>query len=425
MFLVQQVYDEQIVDGYDKYIRSNNKKCDIFEKILKKSNVDIEWINKKQQPYNFKMPFSSGTAQVNLYLSCVTYLGKPHPKYKKRMQLSDSADRSFLEEDNTQENITLMIGLYLYDENNIMFVAWDSSSNKQAGKSKSSHVYTNDILLATKNGVSQRKDKNGNNIYCFKPEYLNDFINYNYLYLEHQISFIEYLNEFNKDIDEYMFLDGIVDYLKEDLIGRNSVWDGKECLKEMKDNNYRNWAQTEWQGFFLEYLMQKELNSSNSKIEQLLEIPGPKYGKTVFDSFYNIPWDFKVHVNDNNQVITNDMEAIESALNDYGKIGFIILSGDAEKEIETEFSDWRNELKGGLSKNQLDNIAKNKKHRKLKTKFTPTEIKVITIDNNGLTNHGILRGLKNPNGNIRRDKLVINLDKLTEEEIILSELLSD
>ena len=168
MFLVQQVYNEQIVDGYDKYIRSNNKKCEIFEKILKKSNVDIEWINKKQQPYNFKMPFSSGTAQVNLYLSCVTYLGKPHPKYKKRMQLSDSADRSFLEKDNTQDSITLMIGLYLYDENNLMFVAWDSSSNKQAGKSKSSHVYTNDILLASKNGVSQRKDKNGNNIYCFK-----------------------------------------------------------------------------------------------------------------------------------------------------------------------------------------------------------------------------------------------------------------
>ena len=119
MFLVKQVYNEEIINGYDKYIRSNSKKCDIFEKILKKSNVDIEWINKKQQPYNFRMPFSSGRAQINLYLSCVTYLGKPHPKYKKRMQLSDSADRSFLEKDNTHDNITLMIGLYLYDENNL------------------------------------------------------------------------------------------------------------------------------------------------------------------------------------------------------------------------------------------------------------------------------------------------------------------
>ena len=64
MFLVQQVYNEQIIDGYDKYICSNNKKCDIFEKMLKKSSVDIEWINKKNQPYSFRMPFSSGTAQV-------------------------------------------------------------------------------------------------------------------------------------------------------------------------------------------------------------------------------------------------------------------------------------------------------------------------------------------------------------------------
>ena len=70
-------------------------------------------------------------------------------------------------------------------------------------------------------------------------------------------------------------------------------------------------------------------------------------------------------------------------------------------------------------------MLKKKKHRKLKTKFIPKEIKVITIDSKGLTNHSMLRGLKNPNGNIRRDKLVINLDKLTEEEIILSELLSD
>lgn len=425
MILVQQVHNEKVINGYDKYVRSNNKKCDIFEKALKKSNVNIEWINKKKQPYNFKIELNDESTQINIYLSCITYLGNPHPKYKKRMQLSEAADKSFLERDNTKDNITLMIGLYLFDENNPIFVAWDSSSNKTAGKSKSSHVYVNDILLATKNGVSERKDKNHNNIYCFKPDYLLEFIKYNYLYLEHQISFIEYLNKINKNINEYMFLDEIVNSLKEDLIIRNFVWDGKTCLKEMKENNYRNWTQTEWQGFFLEYLMQKEMTKSKKKMEQILEIPGPKYGKTIFDSFYNIPWDFKVHVNDSNQIITNDMEAINLALKEYGEIGFIILSGSAEKELGTEFSDWRNELKGGLSKNQLNNIAKNKKHRKLKTKFIPSEIKVITIDKDGLSKHKVLKGLKNPNGNIRRDKLIINLDELSPEEIILCELLSD
>lgn len=425
MFLVQQVKNGQIVDDYDKCIRSSKVKCDVIEKALKLKNIDITWINKNQQPYNFFMKLKHEDTKINVYVSCVTYLGKPHSKFKKRMQLSNSADRSYLEVDNTKDSITLMIGLYLYDENEPIFVAWDSSSNKDAGKSKSSHVYTNDILLAVKNGVSQRKDKNHNNIYCFKAQYLFDFINYNYLYLDHEISFIEYLNNFNKNIDEYMFLDDIVNFLKEDLIGRNLVWDGKVCLKEMKDNHYRNWAQTEWQGFFFEYLIQKELTSKESKLEQILEVPGPKYGKTVFDSFYNIPWDFKVHVDDNDRVITNDMEAIQLALNDYGKIGFIILSGTAEKEQSTEFSDWRNELKGGLSKNQLDNIAKNKKHRKLKTKFIPKEIKVIVINRDSLSKHGILKGVRNPNGNMRRDKLMVHLSKLTQEEIILSELLSD
>lgn len=424
MFLVQQIKDGKIVNDYDKTLRSPKVKCDFFEQSLG-SKIDIEWIDKKNQPYQFRLKFNDMYTNFNVYMSSVTYLGKPHPKFKKRMQLSDSADRSFLNSPNSKTNITLMLGIYLYDETNPIFVAWDSSSNMNAGKSKSSHVYINDIMLAMQNGVSQRKDKYNNSVYCFKPNYLFDFINYNYLYLEHEITFIDYLKEFDSEIDEYMFLDGIVDFLKEDLIGRNSVWDGKDCLVEMKANNFKNWAQTEWQGFFLEYLMQKEAKKENGRLEQILDIPGPRYGNTVFDSFYNIPWDFKVHVDENNQIITNDMEAVNKALEDYGKIGFIIVSGSAEKEINTEFSDWRNEFKGGLSKNQLDNIAKNKKHRKLKTKFKPTEIMAIVIDKNGLSKHGILKGLRNPNGNIRRDKLVLYLDRLNEEEIILCELLSD
>ena len=424
MFLVQQIKDGKIVNDYDKTLRSPKVKCDFFEQSLG-SKIDIEWIDKKNQPYQFRLKFNDMYTNFNVYMSSVTYLGKPHPKFKKRMQLSDSADRSFLNSPNSKTNITLMLGMYLYDETNHIFVAWDSSSKMNAGKSKSSHVYINDIMLAMQNGVSQRKDKYNNSVYCFKPNYLFDFINYNYLYLEHEITFIDYLKEFDSEIDEYMFLDGIVDFLKEDLIGRNSVWDGKDCLVEMKVNNFKNWAQTEWQGFFLEYLMQKEAKKENGRLEQILDIPGPRYGNTVFDSFYNIPWDFKVHVDENNQIITNDMEAVNKALEDYGKIGFIIVSGSAEKEINTEFSDWRNEFKGGLSKNQLDNIAKNKKHRKLKTKFKPTEIMAIVIDKNGLSKHGILKGLRNPNGNIRRDKLVLYLDRLNEEEIILCELLSD
>ena len=259
MFLVQQIQNGQIVEGYDKFIRSNKRKCAIFEEALTKKNISVQWINQKQQPYQLEMNVFHEEIRINLYLSCVTYLGKPHPSYKKRMQLSDSANRKYLNQDNTRDDITLMIGLYLYDEEQPIFVAWDSDSNKEAGKSKSSHVFVNDILLAVKNGVSQRKDKYSHNVYCFKPEFLKDFIDYNRFDLKHERSFIEYLNQFGKKINQYMFLDHIYQFLKEDMLKKDAIWDGKKCVLEMKEHHYQNWAQTEWQGFYLEFLLQQEI----------------------------------------------------------------------------------------------------------------------------------------------------------------------
>ena len=41
-----------------------------------------------------------------------------HPIFKKRMQLSESADKSYLKNNNNSQNITLLLGLYVFDENN-------------------------------------------------------------------------------------------------------------------------------------------------------------------------------------------------------------------------------------------------------------------------------------------------------------------
>ena len=119
------------------------------------------------------------------------------------------------------------------------------------------------------------------------------------------------------------------------------------------------------------------------------------------------------------------MEAIEKAIDDYGKVGFIIISGTPTYEANYEFSDWRNKLKGGLSKNQIENISKKKKHRRLKTDFKPESIIVITIDNETIKKHLIVSGFHQPDGKIRRDKLAINLDKLSEEELLFNELLDE
>lgn len=421
--IVEQVKDYKIVNDVDKKI-GRTKKWKFIDEILKNEKIDYQWIETKKQPYIVKINWADYSVQYNMYISNVTYMGNPHPKFKKRMQLSESADKSYLKIINDPMNITLLLGLYVYDENNPIIVAWDSSANQTAGKSKSSHVYVNDIQLAMINGASQRTDKYKNNVYCYKTENFMHFLNYNHVDIEHSETFMSYLKKYGLEFNEYYFIDDMVRYLKDDLAKKDYIWDGKKSIKEMKDNSYSKWKETEWQGFFFEYLMEKKLLDDREKMKQVLEIPGPKYGKTVFDSFYNIPWDFKVHSDNSKNVITNDLEAIELAIRDYGKVGFIIISGTPVYEIDHEFSDWRNELKGGLSKNQIENINKNKKHRKLKTEFKPEKITVITIDENSIKKHSIVGGFHNPNGNVRRDKLSLDLTKINEE-IIINELFED
>lgn len=427
--VVEQVLNQKIVNDIDKTIRSYDEKINILSS-GKKKDVDFLWSKNKNQPYELVYTVKDKTIKVHCYVSSVSYLGIPHPKYKKRMQLSLSADKSYLKKVNITEEIVLLLGLYVYDESNPIIVAWDVKDNRKAGKSKSSHVYVNDILYAMKNGVLQRADKYKNNVYCFKPEYFTEFIEYNSEYPNFDISFINYLKIKGYAAKEYLFFDDIFNFISKKKTANTITWDGKECIKEMKKNDYSKWKETEWQGFYFEYLMEKLFNYDDfaalEKTKKVLEIPGPKYGKTRFDSFYNIPWDFKVHSNRTRKVPANDFESVRKGIEEYGKVGFIIICGDAEIEMDKEFSEWRNSFKGGLSQYQLKNINMEKKHRKLKASFKPKELLAIVIDENNICRHGeFQKDMINSNDNLRNNKLEINLDNISEEDVIAHYLFTD
>ena len=55
-------------------------------------------------------------------------------------------------------------------------------------------------------------------------------------------------------------------------------WDGKKAITEMKENDFNQWRQMEWIGFYFEFLCQKRLKDS-------MEFHKIKYGRTSFDSF--------------------------------------------------------------------------------------------------------------------------------------------
>ena len=103
------------------------------------------------------------------------------------------------------------------------------------------------------------------------------------------------------------------------------TWDGRDSITEMRDAGYQHWRQMEWMGFYFEFLCQQKLSG-------VLSMPGKLYGRTAFDGFNSICWDFKAHAGNttNHQVITNDTSAVESTIEDYGHYGLILASGIVE-----------------------------------------------------------------------------------------------
>ena len=130
------------------------------------------------------------------------------------------------------------------------------------------------------------------------------------------------------------------------------LWDGRASVLAMKEAGYAHWKQMEWTGFYFQFLCEKTF-------ADILDMPGPKYGRTEFDAFGSIPWDFKAHAANttSHRVITNDTEAIEKTVAQHGYYGLILAIGLVEyNDEELTFKQWHDALKGGKSDYELKRI---------------------------------------------------------------------
>lgn len=134
-------------------------------------------------------------------------------------------------------------------------------------------------------------------------------------------------------------------------------WDGRTSILTMKDDNYPHWRQMEWIGFYFQYLCDNILASIGMKT------PGNKYGRTDFDGFWKIDWDFKSHPIHNKDgkesttLIANDLEATTKTIEQFGCTGLIVACGEASfdnpdtmpfRELDKEkeqFKDEKEQLK--------------------------------------------------------------------------------
>ena len=91
-------------------------------------------------------------------------------------------------------------------------------------------------------------------------------------------------------------------------------WDAKECIIEMKEANYRNWKQTEWIGFYLEFLTE---NTNLPGVAQFkLFVGNTRFngcaGKNIID--------YKTSSIDAD-IILNDLEAVNKVVKKYKELG--------------------------------------------------------------------------------------------------------
>lgn len=400
-------FDNSLVKSREK-VFSKDYLFTVFESSVSCGNWNfVRWINRKVAPYECILSNQSSTITVLLYLKNITNAGWESKPFIKRVQVSNPTilNLDFNRYDNS-EKISLILGYYNYEKP--IFVSWDAFEFRRHKTNRSCYVEVSDLIEGYNNGFLKTKSS-GQDITLFTPDnfelFLNDFMD------NVECS----LNAISDKLYEIC-----MDYYK--VISKfDSYWDGKDKVTEMKNGGSSNWKQTEWPGFYFEFLMEDILGK-----DKFMKVT---FDKTTFDMFDYIPWDLKVHsVNSSspNKIIANDLESIYQSIEKYGRQGFIILEGFAEYELDGEFREWINELKGGLSPYQKRNIENNKKKRKRKSGFQLQDIIMVVIDKDDIEKHPqFQKGFINSNNTTRKSKLMIDKSKLSEKNILLKKSLKD
>lgn len=332
--IVEQVDSEgNIIEDYDTSLSSSelyNRALTYFTKIKRNSDGMI-----------------CGEYKGNKYalrIKNVTYLGHPHPHFKKRIQIPGDL-KKFYKSAVSLGMQPILLGIYTYKDNTLLCdFSIDDFINKKANNS-SAHVYTSDLSDATNYGYFQKTDYFGNQITVFKPEILDTFLNE--LLIEGRMSHNTYKPEvkntnveepatFTSEIFEQIETinqsDGVekraVEYAKrffpqevEEKIDQffkeeNKEWKGVKCYTEMISDNYRNKYQSEWAGFYLEYKFEKFINQNN--ITSLIRYEQDK-SKSGIDLDLFFPTiesygDLKAHSENSRGIQGNDCNTIFSIL---------------------------------------------------------------------------------------------------------------
>jgi hypothetical protein len=211
------------------------------------------------------------------------------------------------------------------------------------------------------------------------------------------------MNKFNKDIE----------ILKTELIKFPKILEGKKCVLELKEADYK-WRELDWVGFYFQYKVRKLLADK-------FFAPGDKYSNIPFDLRGEINWETRVSTINNNSkskesdkyVILNEEPAILKSIQTYSAHGEIIARCIAEWDDEKRsFQNWKSELHGGKTEYEIKRDKDNGRSYKRKVRVELKQIALIIIQNDNLKSLNLAQQTRNANGERRNPKYTIDLNNL-------------
>lgn len=343
--LVKQVTKEGLlIEGYDESLSSSEIYDRIFEYFpnISKDSSDSRVLVGNHKGHKYAIRCKN-----------VTYLGNPHPHFKKRIQISDDL-YDFYHLALAIKAEPILLGIYSFG-NNTVFVDFkiDTYIEKKAHNS-SAHVYVSDLAAATEDGYFQKIDYFGNMVTAIRPDTVDVYLDE--LFGVEETKRPKPLKTIETDITEKPLiiptereageLQGEdVSTFKRDIAPRiktffeteEKEWKGIDCYQKMIAANYRNKYQPEWVGFFLEYEFEKYL--SDNKLNHLITYAqDKKAGGIDLDLYFptiGSYGDLKAHSEESRGIQGNDWDTIFGIINgqdEKSHVYYIVCEHSTEKD---------------------------------------------------------------------------------------------
>ena len=199
-------------------------------------------------------------------------------------------------------------------------------------------------------------------------------------------------------------------------------WDGRDCVQQMREGEYSQWAQDEWAAFFFEFVGLPGLINTFGG--------GPRtYANTRFDYGLGHTWDLKVHMATTGVAPLNDCAAVDEALAAGGGVGFLVLTGDVGYD-EGEFRAWQRHYRARHGKRPRARTTPATYVRKSKPRFTPRMLEAFYLPDSAAKEKALARGALGmmrqgvqTGGQARRPKYSINLVRARmDDDLLLSQI---